>query len=58
MTGTSKVVDEIIGEFYNEIDKEDDIPKDFKVSLKKVLNDSSKVTASKLEKILYPEDDL
>jgi hypothetical protein len=41
-----------------EIDKDDEIPKDFKKSLKKVIDDTNKVTASKIEKILYPEDDL
>lgn len=58
MSGTSKVVDEILLAFKNELENETTIPDDFKSALEKVVTDKGKVTSAKLEKVLYPEDDL
>lgn len=58
MTGTSKVVEDIFEEFFLELEKEEEISEEYRESLKTVMSDSTKVTAAKLEKVLYPEDDL
>ena len=57
MDGTSKIVDEIADKFLDELSKVDGIDSEFKNGLAGLLKDDKKVTAQKLEQMLYGEAD-
>jgi nucleoside-triphosphatase THEP1 len=53
MDGTSKIVDEILAKYLEEIAKLETVDQEFVSKLSEVLKDNKAVTASKLEQVIY-----
>ncbi len=58
MEGTNKVVSQIIGEYLTQISKIEGITPTFLENLSKILRDERKVTAQRLEELMYSEESI